>query len=109
MKVTGRKGSDLKKVVFKKTGSVQGSPPASSSKPEVAGVEAAESVVAISDRGRSVSEARRMYEGVPDIPQVEKVEALHAAVDNGTYHVPGEKVADKMVKDAVREIRNRNR
>lgn len=109
MKVTGRKGSDLKKVVFKKTGAVQGSPPASAAKTGLEGVEAAESVVAISDRGRSVSEARRIYGELPDVPQVEKVEALHAAVDNGTYHVPGEKVADKMVKDAVKEIRNRIR
>jgi anti-sigma28 factor (negative regulator of flagellin synthesis) len=34
---------------------------------------------------------------------------LRNAVENGSYRVEPEKVADKIVKDAVREIRNRLR
>ncbi len=40
---------------------------------------------------------------------VKKVTNLRDAVENGSYHVEAEKVADKIVKDAVREIRNRLR
>ena len=40
---------------------------------------------------------------------VKKVTVLRNAVENGSYRVEPEKVADKMVKDAVREIRNRLR
>jgi hypothetical protein len=40
---------------------------------------------------------------------VKKVTDLRCAVENGSYRVEPEKVADKIVKDAVREIRNRLR
>jgi len=40
---------------------------------------------------------------------VKKVADLRTAVDNGTYRVEAKKVAEKIVKDAVREIRNRLR
>jgi hypothetical protein len=40
---------------------------------------------------------------------VKKVADLKTAVDNGTYMVESRKVADKIVKDAVRDIRTRLR
>ena len=40
---------------------------------------------------------------------VKKVTDLRSAVENGSYRVEAKKVADKIVKDAVREIRNRLR
>jgi len=40
---------------------------------------------------------------------VKKVADLRTAVDNGTYRVEAKKVAEKIVRDAVREIRNRLR
>lgn len=38
---------------------------------------------------------------------VKNVARLRIAVENGTYRVEARKVADKIVKDAVREIRSR--
>jgi flagellar biosynthesis anti-sigma factor FlgM len=108
VKVTGKKGSELKSVGFRKADAVKGSSVPKSGKAGSRG-SGDDSSVAISERGRTVSEARRIYDSLPDVPQAEKVEALHAAVENGTYNVPGEVVADKMVNDAVKEIRNRNR
>lgn len=40
---------------------------------------------------------------------VKKVADLRTAVEGGTYRVESRKVADKIVKDALREIRNRHR
>jgi len=38
-----------------------------------------------------------------------KIQALRNAVDSGNYRVESRKVAEKIVKDAVREIRSRLR
>jgi hypothetical protein len=46
---------------------------------------------------------------VANMNGVKKVTDLRNAVENGSYRVEAEKVADKIVKDAVREIRNRLR
>jgi hypothetical protein len=40
---------------------------------------------------------------------VKKVAILRTALDSGQYRVESRKIADKMAKDAVREIRNRLR
>jgi hypothetical protein len=40
---------------------------------------------------------------------VKKVAVLRTAIDRGEYRVPAKKVADKIVKDAVRDIRSRLR
>lgn len=40
---------------------------------------------------------------------VKKMTVLRNAVENGSYRVEPAKVADKIVKDTVREIRNRLR
>lgn len=48
-------------------------------------------------------------EGAAKGGSVKKVADLRAAVDNGTYRVESRKVADKIVKDALRDIRSRLR
>ena len=57
--------------------------------------------------------AKRMPDSSPDgmtkSCPVKKVADLRTAVDNGTYRVESKKVAEKIVRDAVREIRNRLR
>ncbi|MBI5418995.1 MAG: flagellar biosynthesis anti-sigma factor FlgM [Deltaproteobacteria bacterium] len=108
MKISGRKGSELKNVAFKKTGGVQGAQSSSSARTNRGVGGAGESTVAISDRARQVSDAHRALDALPDI-RVGKVGEIQSALDRGNYHVEGEKVADKMVTDAVREIRNRTR
>jgi anti-sigma28 factor (negative regulator of flagellin synthesis) len=55
-----------------------------------------------------VSEAHKAVDALPEI-RVEKVGRIQAAVDAGTYRVEGGRVAEKMVSDAVRELRNRTR
>lgn len=108
MKISGRKGSEAKNVYGKKTGGVQPAAPASPATGGGSVSGAQESIATISDRGRLVSEARKMVDSLPDI-RVDRVERIQSALDSGTYQVEGEKVADKMVTEAVKEIRNRNR
>ena len=64
--------------------------------------------LAISDQGRLVSEAHRALDALPEV-RIEKVGRIQAAMDNGDYQVEGQQVAEKMVTDAVRELRNRTR
>ncbi len=108
MKIFGRKGKEPGNVVSRKTGSVQGKGPAGPAGP-VAGVPSpGTSSLAISDQGRLVSEAHRALDALPEV-RVEKVERIQAAMDDGAYRVEGQQVAEKMVTDAVRELRNRTR
>ncbi len=48
-------------------------------------------------------------EGTAKGSSVKKVADLRSAVDSGTYRVESRKVADKIVKDALRDIRSRIR
>jgi hypothetical protein len=36
--------------------------------------------------------------------QEAKIRALQEAVESGSYHIPAEQIADKMLRDAVREL-----
>lgn len=108
MKISGKKGKETGSVVFRKTGAVPGKGPVGSPGP-VGGVPPAGTPsLAISDQARLVSEAHRAVDALPEI-RVEKVGRIQAAVDAGTYRVDGGRVAEKMVSDAVRELRNRTR
>ncbi len=108
MKITGRKGKEAGNVVLRKSGGVQGTAPASSAGP-VSGVSPSDAPsLAISEQGRFVSEAHRALDALPEI-RVEKVGKIQVAMDSGSYQVEGEQVAEKMVTDAVRELRNRSR
>lgn len=109
MKISGRgKGNEAKNVAYKKTGGVQPVSSASSSSGQGGVGGASESSVAISDLGRVVAETRKMVDALPDV-RIEKVERIQSALDSGTYQVAGEQVAEKMVAEAVREVRNRTR
>ena len=108
MKISGRKGKEPGNVVSRKTGSVQGKGPADPAGP-VSGVPSSGTPsLAISDQGRLVSEAHRALDALPEI-RVEKVERIQVAMDHNAYRVEGHQVAEKMVTDAVRELRNRTR
>ena len=56
--------------------------------------------VELSDMGKRVQEANKQLETIPDIRE-DKVAQLKEQVDNGTYEVDAEKVADKMLKDSL--------
>ncbi len=108
MKISGKKGKEAGNVVLRKTGGVQGKGPAGAAG-AVSGVPPSGTPsLAISDQGRFVSEAHRALDALPEI-RVEKVGKIQAAMDDGSYQVEGERVAEKMVTDAVRELRNRGR
>ncbi len=108
MKISGRKGKETGNVVSRKTGGIQGKGPAGPAAPAAGVSPPGTPSLAISDQGRLVSEARRALDSLPEV-RVEKVERIQAAIEGGDYRVEGRKVADKMVTDAVRELRNRTR
>ncbi|GAB4233202.1 MAG: hypothetical protein OHK0028_08880 [Deltaproteobacteria bacterium] len=108
MKISGRKGKEAGNVILRKTGAVPGKGPFGSSGPVKEAPPPGTPSLAISDQGRLVSEAHRAIDALPEI-RVEKVGRIQAAVDSGTYRVEGGRVAEKMVSDAVRELRNRTR
>lgn len=109
MKISGRgKGNEAKNVAYKKTTGAAPVAGTSSASGQGGVGGAGESSVAISDLGRVVAETAKLVDAVPDI-RVEKVGRIQSALDAGTYQVEGEKVADKVVSEAVREIRNRTR
>jgi flagellar biosynthesis anti-sigma factor FlgM len=109
VKISGRsKGNEAKNVAYKKTGGVAPVASTSSSSGQGGVGGASESSVAISDLGRIVAETAKLVDAVPDI-RIEKVGRIQSELDAGTYQVEGEKVADKMVTEAVREIRKRTR
>lgn len=106
MKISGRKGGEVKNVSFGKTKGIQGT--SSSSPGRAEGVGSADSTVAISDRARMVSDARRALDALPDI-RADRVNDIQDTLGKGNYRVEGKRVADKMVDDAVQEIRKRTR
>jgi negative regulator of flagellin synthesis FlgM len=71
---------------------------AASEQPEKQQVKA--DTVELSDMGKRVQEAHRQLDSIPDIRE-DKVAELKEQVENGTYEVDAEKVADKMLKDAL--------
>ncbi|GAB4361488.1 MAG: hypothetical protein Kow00128_00330 [Deltaproteobacteria bacterium] len=107
MKISGRNGERPKRVEGKKIRNLPASS-ASTGSPGTGKSEGPETTVSISSQGRIVSEARILAGELPEV-RTERVEEIRSAVDGGTYRVQGEKVARKMVDDAVREIRNRYR
>ena len=56
--------------------------------------------VELSDMGKRVQEANKQLENIPDIRE-DKVAQLREQVENGTYEVDAEKVADKMLRDSL--------
>lgn len=56
--------------------------------------------VELSDMGKRVQEAQKQLETIPDIRE-DKVAQLKEQVENGTYEIDAEKVADKMLRDSL--------
>ncbi len=108
MKISGRKGSEPKNVSFKGPAPVRGAEGGGGVDPAKGAGSSDAPSLAISERGKSIAEARRALDALPDV-RAEKVAPIQEALDQGTYGVPGEQVADKMVRDAVDEIRHRRR
>lgn len=61
-----------------------------------------------SRRGRLVAEARILVNSVPDV-RMDRVNRIRAALERGTYRADCGKIADRMIGDAVRELRFRMR
>jgi len=56
--------------------------------------------VVLSDTAKTVQEAQTQLESIPDIRE-DKVAELKAQIESGTYEIDAEKIADKMLKDAL--------
>lgn len=67
--------------------------------------------VKASDRGKwgeLFAEAHRVV-GILSASRLRRIEEIRAALSAGTYRIDGRLVAEKMVSDAVRELRARTR
>jgi len=67
-------------------------------KPEKTAVKA--DTVVISDAAKRVQEARRQLDDIPDVREG-KVSQLRSQIQNGTYEINADKIAGKMIKEAL--------
>jgi negative regulator of flagellin synthesis FlgM len=67
-------------------------------KPEKAAIHA--DTVVISDAAKRVQEARKQLDDIPDVRE-DKVSQLRNQIQNGTYEINAEKIAGKMLKEAL--------
>ncbi len=56
--------------------------------------------VVLSDTAKTVQEAQTQLESIPDVRE-EKVAELREQIESGTYEIDAEKIADKMLKEAL--------
>lgn len=56
--------------------------------------------VVISNAAKNIQEVQRQLEAIPDVRE-DKVAQLKEQIENGTYEIDEEKIADKMLKDAL--------
>jgi negative regulator of flagellin synthesis FlgM len=56
--------------------------------------------VVLSDAAKRIQEAKKQLDALPDIRE-DKVAQLKEQVENGTYEIDAEKIADKMLKDTL--------
>ena len=56
--------------------------------------------VVLSDTAKAVQEAKTQLESIPDVRE-DKVAELKEQVENGTYKVDSEKLAEKMITDSL--------
>ena len=56
--------------------------------------------VVLSDMAKTVQDAQTQLESIPDVRE-EKVAALKEQIENGTYEIDAEKLADKMLRDSL--------
>ena len=57
-------------------------------------------VVELSPVAREISKLREMARSLPE-ERLEKVEQVRAMIENGTYKIEPEKIAEKMIKHAI--------
>jgi len=56
--------------------------------------------VVLSDTAKKIQEAQKQLEAIPDVRE-DKVAQLKEQIENGTYEIDEEKIADKMLKDSL--------
>ena len=56
--------------------------------------------VHISETAKRIQETKKQLEALPDVRE-EKVAELKRQIENGTYRIDAEKLAAKMIKDAL--------
>lgn len=56
--------------------------------------------VEVSDRARALLEASDSIEKLPDI-RSDKVESLKQLIKDGEYHIPGEKIAERLLGEGL--------
>ena len=56
--------------------------------------------VALSNAAKNIQEAQKQLEAIPDVRE-DKVAQLKEQIENGTYEIDEEKIADKMLKDTL--------
>jgi len=62
-----------------------------------------EEKVSLSTKGRDIQQARKALDNLPDL-RTEKVEDLRNRIEQGTYHVNGEDIAEKMIGESLIDI-----
>jgi negative regulator of flagellin synthesis FlgM len=71
---------------------------AASEKPEQQQTKA--DTVALSNAAKEIQEAQRQLDAIPDVRE-DKVAQLKEQIENGTYEIDEEQIADKMLKDEL--------
>ena len=56
--------------------------------------------VNISDAAKEIQEVREELDNIPDV-RADKVEQLKNQIENGTYEIKSEEIAEKMLKDSL--------
>ncbi len=56
--------------------------------------------VVLSDTAKKIQETQTQLKAIPDVRE-DKVAQLKEQIENGTYEIDEEKIADKMLKDAL--------
>lgn len=59
--------------------------------------------VELSNNVKDYSQIKKVLENVPDVRE-DKVQQLKKQINEGTYNVSGEKIAEKMVSEALLDI-----
>jgi len=59
-----------------------------------------EEKVVLSPKARLIQETKKLLGSIPDIRE-EKVAQLKKQIKNGTYHIEGEKIAARMIKESL--------
>ena len=63
-------------------------------------VRTGEEKVQLSTRAKDIQRIKKIINTVPDI-RTEKVNQLKRSIEDGTYNVKGEKVAEKMIRESL--------